>query len=366
MVNDTLPPSLTRFGAELERAIARELKGSAPQPAASRSPRRRRAITATAVVGCAIAGAGVYAIVSSSSASTHQSRWAQMVLRRVAAVAVPTSPDTILHVAGSETLSPAAQHDSATHVASLTAEQWSQQGPPWRSVMILHDAGGPVLRESGDGRIYDTRNHVLYAPPKLPSGHPKYTIRPGSTAGTYTIRFQTKHGPVSQPISSSDIHALRDGDQQTSWAETWNGHQAKLVPMIVPTSGQAAKLSAQQPSGASSNFATELRGLLKSGHARVVRSTTADGRPAIEISSVHPQSGPQTTYFVDPHSYTPIEVDTYGYHNPADVTRIRFRTYQLLPLKGNERLLRFSVPKSATVDRSPADAFGHMGLPPFW
>jgi hypothetical protein len=366
MVNDTLPPNLKRFGAELERAIARELTSPAPTPTADLRSRRRLTATAIAAVGCAFAGGAVYAVVSSTGASTHQSRWAQMVLHRVAAVAVPTSPDTILHVAGSETLSPAAQRDSATHVAALTAEQWSQQGPPWRSLMVLHDAGGPVVRESTDGRIYDTQNHVLYAPPHLPSGHPRYTIKPGAGAGTYTIRFATEHGPVSQSISTSDIRALRNGGEQTSWAETWNGHQANLVPMIVPTSGQAAKLSAQQPSGASSSFATELRGLLKSGHARVVRTTTDDGSPAIEISSVHPQSGPQTTYYVDPHTYTPIEVDTYGWHNPADVTRIHFRTYQLLPLKGNEHLVQFSVPRSARIDRNPADAFRHMGLPPFW
>jgi hypothetical protein len=51
---------------------------------------------------------------------------------------------------------------------------------------------------------------------------------------------------------------------------------------------------------------------------------------------------------------------------PADVARIRFRTYELLPLNGNEHLLDFSVAKSATVDRNPADAFRHRGLPPFW
>jgi hypothetical protein len=289
-----------------------------------------------------------------------------MVLRRVAAVAVPTSPNTILHVAGSETLSPDAQRGSATHVGSLTAEQWVQQGPPWRSVMTLHDAGGSVLRESGDGRVYDTHNHVLYAPTSPPSGHPKYTIKAGAKPGTYTIQFATKHGPVSQPIGSSDVRALRDGNDDTAWADTWNRHQVKLVPIVVPSQTKMAQLSAQQPSGASSSFASELRGLLKSGHARVVRTTTDDGRPAIEISSVHPQSGPQTTYYVDPHSYAPIEVDTYAYHNPADVTRIHFRTYQLLPLKGNQHLLNLSVPKPATVDHNPADAFRHMGLPTFW
>jgi hypothetical protein len=63
----------------------------------------------------------------------------------------------------------------------------------------------------------------------------------------------------------------------------------------------------------------------------VTRATTADGKPAIEIASV-PQSGPRTTYYVNPPTCAPIEPDTYGYE--SDVTRVRFTDYQTLPIAG--------------------------------
>jgi hypothetical protein len=40
------------------------------------------------------------------------------------------------------------------------------------------------------------------------------------------------------------------------------------------------------------------------------RTTTVDGKPAIEISSVHPQSGPRTNYYLNPTTYAPIELDS--------------------------------------------------------
>lgn len=352
---------------QLERELVHAERDLA---AASQSPRRRPARRVRVVVGvaasCLVAGAATYGAVALTTDSVRESPWARMVLRRVAAVVVPASSNTILYVAGSETLSPDAQRGSATHVASLTAREWSQQGPPWRSLMILQDAGGPVLREAGDGRVYDTQNHVVYAPPSLPSGHPKYTITRGARPDRYMIRFETKHGLITQSIARSEVRALRDGTDTTFWAETFNGHQAKLLPLIGPSARGVAKLSSQQPSGSSSQFAAELRGLLRSGHARVIRATTDDGRPAIEISSVHPQSGPQTHYYVNPKTYTPIEVDTYGFDNPADVIRIHFTTYEQLPLKGNEHLLNLNAPRNAAINRNATDTFRHMGLPPFW
>ena len=101
--------------------------------------------------------------------------------------------------------------------------------------------------------------------------------------------------------------------------------------------------------------ATQLRGLLSSGHARVTRTKTDDGRAAIEIASVHPQSGPRTTYYVNPTDYAPIELDTYGDESPRDVTRVHFHAYEILPLAGHSDLLRFTAPASARIDRNPAD-----------
>ena len=85
----------------------------------------------------------------------------------------------------------------------------------------------------------------------------------------------------------------------------------------------------------------------------MIRTTTVDGKPAIEISSVHPRSGPRTNDYVNPTTYAPIELDSYGYESPKDVTRVRFSVYQTLPLAGHQRLLRFAAPPNARIDRTP-------------
>jgi hypothetical protein len=94
----------------------------------------------------------------------------------------------------------------------------------------------------------------------------------------------------------------------------------------------------------------------------VTRATTDAGKPAIEIASVHPESGPRITYYVDPKTYAPIELDIFGYDSPKDVTRVHFTTYQTLSLAGHQRLLRFAVPSSASVDHTPADYWKAAGL----
>ena len=113
------------------------------------------------------------------------------------------------------------------------------------------------------------------------------------------------------------------------------------------------------------SFAAQLHGLLSAGHARVIRTTTVDGQSAIEISSVHPQSGPRTNYYVNPTTYAPIELDSYGYESPKDVTRVRFSVYQRLPLAGHQRLVRFTAPPNARIDRVPADYYRWLVRAPF-
>ena len=133
----------------------------------------------------------------------------------------------------------------------------------------------------------------------------------------------------------------------------------------MPSRRQTQRLQSQQPDPASLAFAAQLHGLLSSGHARVTRTTTADGKPAIEISSVHPQSGPRTNYYVNPTTYAPIELDSYGYESLKDVTRVRFSVYKTLPLAGHQRLLRFATPPNARIDRTPADYYRWQVRTPF-
>jgi hypothetical protein len=136
----------------------------------------------------------------------------------------------------------------------------------------------------------------------------------------------------------------------------------------LPTIKQLRRDQGQQPDPSSLSFAAQLHGLLSSGHARVTRTTIDDHQPAIEIASVHPQSGPRTTYYVNPTTYASIELDTYGYgyDSPKDVTRVRFHSYEILPLAGHQSLLRLAVPADARVDPSRADYWKAAGIPQFF
>jgi hypothetical protein len=286
-------------------------------------------------------------------------------MQRAADVLAPApSPHTILHVVATQTESPMALRDGPS-VAFLSEEGWLQQGPPWYRRVIVHPAGGPVLEQGSAGQTYNMTSNELYPGPQLPNGKPRYTLLSGPKPGSYRLRVKLPHGFYTSTIDSSEAKAIRDGTQAVSWAITWNGRVQQLQPLVMPSRRQLQQTAVQQPNASSSGFAAQLHGLLSSGHARVTRTTTADGKPAIEIASVNPQSGPRTNYYVNPTTYAPIEVDTYGYESPKDVTRVRFSVYQTLPLAGHQRLLRFTTPPNARIDRVPADYYRWQVLTPF-
>jgi hypothetical protein len=326
--------------------------------------RRRWPSALRAGLVCAVAAIAALAVASRLWPQTTQPAWAKQALQRAAAVVIPpSSPHTILHVVFTETLSPLAQRDSDTTVSSLADEAWLQQEAPWRSRTIEHPAGGPVFEANSEGQIYNMTSHELDLPTPVPSGKPRYTLLPGAKAGTFRLRVKLRHGYNTTIVTAATARSLRHGTDQVGWAVTWNGHIQQILPLVLPSGRQLEEQSAQQPDATSSSFAAELRALLFSGHARVTRATTDDGEPAIEIASVHPESGPRTIYYVNPKTYAPIELDVFGYDSTKDVTRLHFTTYQTLPLAGNERLLRFQVPRTARTDRNRADYWRAAGLP---
>ncbi|MGH2910413.1 MAG: hypothetical protein ACRDK8_14100 [Solirubrobacteraceae bacterium] len=333
----------------------------------AREPRaERRRVTARhgVPVGVVVLAGVTAGVVMLARASSGQSAWARQTLQRAAAVVVPPrSPNTILHVAGTETLSPQAQRDAGTTISAVSEQAWFQQGEPWTDREIMQTAGGPVLQESrtGTGQVYNQTANTVYPGPRLPSGKPHYTLTP-IAAGRYRLNVTRPGGGVSTQILDADTaQALRDGTQTVMWSVSWNGHTQSFGPMVVPSAKQLRQ--SQLPNPTSTSFAAELHGLLDSGHARVTKTTTSDGRPAIEISSVNPQSGPRTNYYVNPHTYAPIEVDTFGYDSAKDVTRVHVSTYQTLPLAGNRQLLHITIPPTAQVDRTPAAYWNAAGLP---
>jgi len=365
-MNTDLPRSLTRFGDELEQAIRRELAESAPivQP---RSTRVRVAVrSGLALTVAALAVLAVLAVLAGLATRAGESAWANQVLKRAAAVLAPEqSARTILQVAATETLSPLPQKGSDTTTSSVSEEGWLQQGPPWNERAIVHPAGGPVLEENSTGQIYNMTDDELYPGTQLPAGKPRYALLPGAHPGSFRLRVQKMpHGFSTTTITSAEATAIRNGSQTVSWAVTWNGRVQKVQALAVPSLRQMRRLQPEQPDATSLAFAAQLHGLLSTGHARVSRATTADGRRAIEIAYLHPESGPRTIYYVNPATYAPIELDIYGYETgDKDVTRTRFTTYRTLPLAGHRRLLHFTVPSTARVDRAPADYWRASEVP---
>jgi hypothetical protein len=332
------------------------------EPAPIRRSRSRRTmlVPITVTTLAAVMVAAVVVIVQPGG----QSAWSGQILQRAAAAVIPPSaPNKILHITATETLSPLARRDRDSTVSSLTENAWLQQGAPWRAREIVHAAGGPVLEENSQGQIYNVTDNELYPPPQAPPGTPRYTVSRTAKPGYVRLRAKLGRRYVSTTVDAATLRSVRNGTDQVTWAIAWNGHTQSTNLLIGPSLRQLKQISAQQPSAASTSFAPELRGLLLSGHARVVRTTTTGGRAAIEISSVHPQSGPRFNYYVNPKTYAPIELETYGYDSPKDVTRLIITTYETLPLAGHRGLLRYTVPAAARVDHTPASYWHAAGLP---
>jgi hypothetical protein len=270
-----------------------------------------------------------------------------------------------LHIVATQTLSPLAQRADATTVSKLSEQAWLQQGPPWHERAIIQVPGGPVLEENSTGQIYNRTTNTVYPGPHLPSGMPRYTLTPTGT-GTYRLSVKLPHGGVNkQTIDAKTAQALRDGTDVVTWSASFDAHTQTqtIAPIVGPSLKEEKRLSAQQPDAGSTSFAAELHGLLVSGRAHVTRTTTSNGQPAIEISSVDPLSGPKTNYYVNPQTYAPIELDTFGNDGPKDITRVQFSTYETLPLAGNQQLVKITVPATAQTDHSPAKYWNALGLP---
>ncbi len=364
-MNDILPTSLTRFGDELARAITRELATPALTPARGQRPPRRRMLV-RAAAGCAVAGAAAAGIaIVTTAGGASDSAWAQHVLR-AADIALPKpAPNTIVYVSVTQTMTPAARRATVNAAAIVNAEGWFQQGGPSRWVTRETVPDGTPVWQSDSG-IYDVAANRVYVMPPLPGGHPRYTLTKGATDGSFTLRIATAHGPVRQTIPTSEARALRTGADQVTWSEDWNGHQATLQPMVFPSIRSLKQTEAQQPNDTSLSFPAQLHRLLQSGHARVAGRVTVDGRAAIKIELPGAHQRLWMTYYVDPTTYAPIELDSYGFDSPKDVTRLVFHTYQRLPTKGNARLLQVQIPRGATVERSATGYFQHTPAPLFW
>ena len=351
-MNGIVPDSLVGYRNALEEAVRRDLGGG-------RLRRRRRLALRAALVAAVVSALALGALSVVSRPASGAS-----VVRRAAA-AIARSPGTILHVdmVGTQT-------NPDGSVVTWRDESWQQESAPWARRQIETGPDG-VVTESGSTQsseeVYDPKTNTIYVSTHEAASQqsrPAWKVVAGPTAGTFVLRFhgiqlrKAGKGTVNLNdlvITAQQAKALKDGTDVVGFRlSKQNGATAIGVTVMHATARmRAAKKtaagSAPAPDPSSGSFRVQIEALLSSGGARVAGHATIDGRDTIEIDS----ADGHTTYFVDQHTYAPVELRTRG---TGGGTALRFRTYEKLALEGNSNLLSLEAQHpAARVDRSAGD-----------
>jgi hypothetical protein len=341
-VNSALPASLLDYREALEDAVRHDL-----------GRRRRRGLAlrwAVAAAAVAAAALGALSLVSRHGAS------ASVVDRAAAAVA--TSPGTILHVD---------MHGSQTNPDGSTItwrdESWQQQSPPHDGRRLQTAPDGSVVETATtDGReeVYDPARHTIYVSAPESTATPaelnSYDVEPGPKPGTAILCVPGRAAEVKGAhvttgvITTKQAKGLKAGTEVIAFKVS---RETKKISLTVIPASSVPKPppgshddSSADPT--SSDFRSQILTLLRSGEAHVVGHRTIDGQDTIEIAS----ADGHTTYFVDPKTYRPVELDTKG---KGGGTSLRFRTYETLDSGADASLLSLTAQHpDARVDRDPA------------
>jgi len=330
--------------------------------AAPRGQRRRRTRPSTTVaarlaavgVAAAVAVGAVFALTGDRGGVAPAS--AAVVKHALAAVA--QHPGTILHVDVSGT-----QTADGTPTVVWRDESWQQNSAPYARRQLETSSDGTTESASAGKteQVYDPVTNTIYTSTPTAAAQPKFWLFPGPTAGTYTLRLAVfmvtpGHGYKVVPggpretlvITARQARALKDGTDVVRWKRRHAHGGSRFVPAVVPASAVKTAPSSADPS--SQGFRGQILALLRSGGAQLVGPATIDGRDTLEIRS---RDG-HTTYYVDPSTYAPVELDTTG---TGGGTRLRVNTYEELPAGGaNLALVSLTAQHpSATVDRDRAD-----------
>ena len=292
-----LPPTLERFGGELEDAVRRDLGGRRT---------RRRMIRATAVLAVVAAAAlGLLSVFGTGGPS---------VVDRAAA-ALQASGDSILHFQFDAT-----QQNGDGSVATWNQETWQLRVAPYTRRQISVDGTDGIRAESvsrGDlNELYDAGNDTIYSATgeelraaRMPTfeivSKAELVKRTGSTSASAAYLIKKGGGPVTVIATEQGARRLR--------AEIAKSQKQDASDGVLPE-----------------EFRAQILALLHSGRVRVVGHVTVDGRDAIKLESLDGKK----TYVVDASTYDPIEWTTTG--TDGGVT-LRFGTYEELPVD-NESL----------------------------
>jgi outer membrane lipoprotein-sorting protein len=289
---NALPPSLDRFGDELEHAVGRDLRGR----------RARRGILRGAAV-LAVAAAAALGLLSGLTGG------GPSVVERAAA-ALQSSDDSILHYKID-----AVQQNGDGTSATWNSETWQLRVAPYTRRQIEFDGTDGIRAESltkGDtNELYDSHADTIY-------------IATGE-------ELRAARMPKIEIVSKSKLQKLTGSSRVDAAYLVGNG--ASAVKVIATKQGarrlrqQMARERAQESAGGvlPDEFRAEILALLESGRVVVTGHVTVDGRDAIRLESLDGKK----TYIVDAATYDPIEWKTTG--NGGGVT-LRFPVYEELPV----------------------------------
>ena len=287
-----LPPTLDRFGAELEYAVGRDLRG-----------RRTRRLMIRGAIVLAVAAAAALGLLSGLTGG------GPSVVQRAAA-ALQSSDDSILHYRMD-----AEQQNGDGTSATWSSETWQLRVAPFTRRQIQVDGTDGIRAESvtsGDtNELYDSSNDTIYV--------------------ATSPELRAARMPRIEIVSKQKLEKLT-GSSRAGVAYLMGGGPGAAVKVVATEQGaerlrrQIARERAQESSGVlPGEFRDEILGLLDSGRVRVVGHVTVDGRDAIKLESLDGKK----TYVVDASSYDPIEWTTTG--TSGGVT-LRFPVYEELPV----------------------------------
>lgn len=285
-----LPPSLDRFGAELENAVGRDL----------RTRRTRRRIVRGGLVLAAV-GAAALGLLSGLTGG------GPSVVQRAAA-ALESSDAGILHYQ----IDAEQQNGDGTSV-TWHSETWQLRVAPFtrRQIEVGSDGIRAESVTQGDtNELYDTRTGTIYI--------------------ATSEQLRAARMPKIEIVSKSKLKELTGSSHVSAAYLIANG--AGAVKVIATAEGakrlrqQMARKRAQESAGVlPAEFRSDILALLRSGRVRVTGHVTVDGRDAIRLESLDGKK----VYVVDAATYDPIEWTTTG--DGGGVT-LRFPVYEQLPV----------------------------------
>jgi hypothetical protein len=284
-----LPPSLDRFGGELENAVGRDLR---------RRHTRRRVVRGAAVL--AVAGAVALGLLNGLTGG------GPSVVQRAAAAL--ESDGGILHYR----MDAEQQNGDGTSV-TWHSETWQLRVDPFtrRQIEVGSDGIRAESVTQGDtNELYDARTGTIYI--------------------ATSEQLRAARMPTIEIVSRSRLERLTGSTHVSAAYVMRNG--AGAVKVIATAQGakrlrrQVARERARESSGPGvDEFRAGILALLDSGRVRVTGHVTVDGRDAIRLESL---AGTKV-YVVDAATYDPIEWTTTG--NGGSVT-LRFPVYEQLPV----------------------------------